>query len=238
MPQWATSLAVALRLADGASGAWADRASDDAPGAAELQLWRALLLFPPLLPALVRRIAPDAPRALLAMEAWEVQPLSQPLTGDACGATLGALLRLYVARHAPLWKERPALWAWLLATAEGLTSRLAAADARVVAIASDCAAAREAEFMAGAHEHNEFGDADPSDFVVELPAQLPAEALAAAMADPGGVLLARPDAPRLPGRLVVPRAERLQLRPHTHPLLQFCLSLLPWAMPPTQPRVL
>ena len=41
-------------------------------------------------------------------------------------------------------------------------------------------------------------------------------------------------APRLPGRLVVPREERLQLDLNTHPLKQFFLSLLPWAMPPAR----
>ena len=38
--------------------------------------------------------------------------------------------------------------------------------------------------------------------------------------------------PRLPGRLVVTREERLQLDPCTHPLKQFFLSLLPWAEMP------
>ena len=101
----------------------------------------------------------------------------------------------------------------------------------MAALAADCAVARQAEYFCGAHEHTEFAEADPSDFGLELPAQLPAELLAAALADPDRPP-PPPAEPRLPGRLVVPRRERLQLRAQTHPIVQFFLSLLPWAMAP------
>jgi hypothetical protein len=253
-PQCAFSLAVAMRIesADPSSATWADlgpgRKFDepevggpaDAMAAADVQLCRALLLFPALFPMLVRKVAPAAPAALLALEAWEdffMRGGSFSLLTEAeAGSTLGALLRLYVTRHAPFWKERPMLWSWLLRSAESLLNRLASREPHALALAADCAAVRQAEYFSGAHEHNEFLDLDPSDFSMELPAQLPAEALAAAMADPDGPLPDQMREVRLPGRLVVPRAERLQLSSQTHPLLQFFYSLIPWAMPPPNRR--
>jgi len=246
-PQYAMSLAIAMRIESGgaSSAAWADLGpgrkfdeQDVVPAgamlAADVQLCRALLLFPGLLPMLVRKVAPGAQAALLAMKAWEdaLGGAAHPLSEAEAGATLGTLLRLYVTRHAPLWKERPALWAWLVSTADALLGRLASCETETLALAADCAAVRQAEYFVGAHEHNEFADADPADFSLELPAQLPAEALAAAMADPDGPLPNQMREVRLPGRLVVPRAERMQLRSQTNPLLQFFLSLIPWAMPP------
>jgi hypothetical protein len=244
------SLAVAMRIESGraAPAAWADlgpgRTFDEADvepagsiAAADVQLCRALLLFPGLLPMLVRKVAPGAPAALLVLEAWEdALGATHPLSEAEAGATLGTLLRLYVTRHAPFWKERPELWAWLLRTAGALLGRLASGEPEMLALAADCAVVRKAEYFVGAHEHNELADADPSDFTLELPAQLPAEALAAAMADPDGPLPDQAREIRLPGRLVVPRTERMQLSSRTNPLLQFFLSLIPWAMPPVHNR--
>jgi len=187
-------------------------------------------------------VSPEAARGVATALAWEEalgggrragEEKSQtvPVEEEACGATLGLLLRLYASQHTSFWKERPHLWAWLLASADSLLRRLEARDEDVVALAADCAVARQAEYFCGAHEHTEFAEADPSDFGLELPAQLPAELLAAALADPDRPP-PPPAEPRLPGRLVVPRRERLQLRAQTHPVVQFFLSLLPWAMAP------
>ena len=250
-PQYAISIAVAMRLeaGDSTSEKWSDlgagrRFDSDADGtltgtsaAADAQLCRAMLLFPAILPMLVREVAPDKPRALLTIEAWEdALAGSHPLHDEECGATLGTLIRLYVTRHAPFWKGRPALLAWMISTAEALLSRLASEDAQALALATECTAVRQVEYFAGAHEHNEFGEADPSDFSLALPAQLPAEALAAAMADPDGPLPELVGEVLPPGRLVVPRSQRMQLRAQTHPVLQFFLSLVPWAMPPPNLR--
>ena len=43
-------------------------------------------------------------------------------------------------------------------------------------------------------------------------------------------------APRLPGRLVVPREEWVHLDARTHPVLQFFYSLVPWYVPPRAPQ--
>ena len=189
---------------------------------------RALLLFPAALPLLTREAMAEFPRASRVAAAWE-EELGAAARLGAAGATLRTLLELYAARHAALWKEERE---WLLGEAEALLDALRRADAEVLRLRDDCAAVRVAEYGGGAAEHDEFAEADPADFTPALPAQLPADE-----GDPwmgaGADGAAQRRAPRLPGRLVVPREERLQLDPHTHPLKQFFLSLLPWAEMPS-----
>jgi len=188
---------------------------------------RALLLFPAALPLLAREALTDFPRAARLAAAWE-EELGAAARLGAAGATLRTLLELYATRHAALWKaERE----WLLGEGEALLDALRRADAEALRLRDDCAAVRAAEYGGGAAEHDEFAEAEPADFTAALPAQLPADEgdpWMGAGADGGAPR--RP--PRLPGRLVVPREERLQLDPRTHPLKQFFLSLLPWAEMP------
>lgn len=170
----------------------------------------------------------EFPRAARVATAWE-EELGAAARLGAAGATLRTLLELYASRHAALWKgERE----YLLGEAEALLDALRRADADALRLRDDCAAVRAAEYGGGAAEHDEFAEADPADFTPALPAQLPADEGDPWMgAGAEGGAPRRP--PRLPGRLVVPREERLQLDPHTHPLKQFFLSLLPWAEMPS-----
>jgi len=215
-PNYALSAAAALRVLGRAE-------------AAATQLRRALLLFPAVLPLLAREAMAEFPRAARVAAAWE-EEMGAAARLSAVGATLRTLLELYAARHAALWREQ-AEREWLLGEANALLDALRRADAEALRLRDDCAAVRVAEYGGGAAEHDEFVEADPADFTPALPAQLPADEGDPWLgAGPDGAALRRP--PRLPGRLVVPREERLQLDPHTHPLKQFFLSLLPWAMPP------
>ena len=84
-----------------------------------------------------------------------------------------------------------------------------------------------------------FATADAADFCAAPPEALPAEHLEAAMGEGAAgrwVRVARRPGLRPEGRLVVPREEWVTLEAGTHPLLQFWLSLLPWAVPPPRAR--
>eukprot|EP00965_Chrysotila_dentata_P143930 4754497-Pleurochrysis_carterae.AAC.3 len=240
-PNWAFSLALAQHQRVSERRAATDDAHAGVAAAeADSQLARALLLFPAALPMLVRRVAADNAAALRVLQQWEealasrgAQDLgtgagSVSSTNEAgYGATLGKLLRLFVERHSTTFSASEAQ-AWLLRVASSVSQRLLEGEVEAVCLHDACALARFCEYSGAPARHDEFLDANPADFSESLPAQLPEDLQAFAAADGEGG--ARPA--RLPGRLVVPREERMQLRADTSPVLQFFLSLIPWAMPP------
>lgn len=153
-----------------------------------------------------------------------------------CRVAVRRLLRLYAERSAPLWKRHWPL-VWLKERSALLLRRLDEAHAPTLELAANCAAARAAAYGGAPAMHDEFADADASDFSLDLPAQMPADE-GGGDDDLGPGRWAPPPGrpPRPPGRLVVPREEWLELRPDTNPLVQFFLSMLPWAVPTTARR--
>ena len=216
-PNYALSAAVALR--------WLGRAAE-----AERQLRRALLLFPAALPLLAREALPEHAGARRVADEWAAE-LGAAAGLDAAGATLRTLLALYAARHAAHWREA-AERDWLLEQATALLAALRRGDAATLAMRDDCAAVRASEYGGAPAAHDEFAEADPADFTPELPAQLPADEDEPWQPGGGAAGAARRRPPRLPGRLVVPPEEWVYLDARTNPLVQFFLSLVPWAMPP------
>ena len=224
-PNWAFSAAAALRLL-----------GREAEGARALR--RALLLFPSALPLLLREAMPDVVAAARVRGEWE-DALGAEATIEAAGATERTLLRLYVTRHAAHWAAA-APRDWLLREAGFLACELKDAtkdNGAAAALRADCAALRAAEYGGAAAAHDEFGDADAADFTSDLPQQLPEEedngAPPPGMGAEGAAANRRvARAPRLPGRLVVPREEWVHLDARTHPVLQFFYSLVPWYVPP------
>ena len=102
---------------------------------------------------------------------------------------------------------------------------------------ANLAAARAQSYGEAARQFDEFEDADPADFSPDLPAQMPVDEGGADEEPAAGRWAHRGARPQRPvGRLVVPPEERLQLTRGTNPLVQFFLSLLPWATPPPPRR--
>lgn len=226
-PNTAFSSALALR----ALGRVNDGSADLATG----QLRRALLLFPAALPMLLRKAAPESPRALLAIDEWT----SAIGADDASGRTLGKLLRLYVAKTVDQWADASTT-AWLVDEAIALAACLRAADAPSCALRDDLAHVAAAEYGEASRAIDEFALADPDDFEPTPPAALPEDLLP----QPGDAAAAggrwRPvRAPRPAGRLVVPREEWVVLERATGAaatFVTFWRSLLPWTVAPARAR--
>ncbi|KAL1529060.1 hypothetical protein AB1Y20_000023 [Prymnesium parvum] len=199
---------------------------------ADERLERALLLFPAVLPRLLPRVSPAtaAHESDRLVAQWRAQ-LGETADQASGGRTLCRLQELFVERHAPLWRDFTKV-EWIANTATRLLRQLEAMDEEVDIRRRLLGVVRDSTYGGAARDFDEFADADVADFRLDLPAQLPDDEDAPHQP---ARWPAHARAPRLPGRLVVPREERLQLQRGTNPLLQFFLSLLPWAMPPPPP---
>jgi len=233
----------------------------DAAAAATSQLRRALLLFPSGLPLLLCKMAtagqPPLPPPAELLAEWAAVH-GQSADQDGCGATLRKLFTLYAEKCVSLWSARNAR-EWLLAEAtqlasllKGLPSPPAAGEMQppvpaalpsearhLLRLWQDCKLVSACEYpVASSGRFDEYSSADVADFSPNPPDALPADQLEAAAGQGAAGRWVRhaPRQLRPEGRLVVPRKEWLVLDPATHPLKQFFLALLPWAVAPRHAR--